>query len=99
MKKEYKDTEEYKIFRRKKELVLKLILDLDEGNLVESCLDNFINLDDDELKKICLFAMIKSNDASILTKLRTYMDDNPKEAEYVKKFWQYLKNRDWKYYY
>lgn len=92
---EKQETEYYK----KKRLALRLVVDLKWDKGIELCLNNFKNLNSDELRKIALFAMITSRDNEILNNLRRVMDKDTGTEIYVKNFWKYLEARDWQFFY
>ncbi|TFG27503.1 MAG: hypothetical protein EU532_07330 [Promethearchaeota archaeon] len=86
-------------FYEKKELALKLLIDLERKDLVKYCIDNFKNLDDDHLRKLSLFIIIKLGTNEILLELKQYLETNKESAEFFKKFWRSLENRDMQFYY
>lgn len=83
----------------KKEFALKVILDLENKDLVHLCLDNFINLKNEELKKFSLFAIINQGSEELMFKLKQYLNENDEDKAFFKKFWRHIKTREWKYYY
>ena len=87
------------MFYKKKRLALRLVVDLKWDKGIELCLENFKNLQSDELQKIALFAMITSRDDDILTSLRREMDKDKGTELYVRNFWKYLEGRDWQFFY
>jgi len=89
----------YKVFKAKKELILKLIIDLKRGDFVKYCLENFNNLEDDELKKLALFPILKFGEESLLLKLKELMKNNEETAKFVRRFWGRLERNDWRFFY
>ncbi|MFX1495378.1 MAG: hypothetical protein ACFFBZ_13930 [Promethearchaeota archaeon] len=89
----------YKILKAKKELILKLIIDLKREDLVKYCLENFKNLNDNQLKKIALFPILKFGEESLLLELRELMKDNEETAKFVRSFWGRLERNDWRFFY
>jgi hypothetical protein len=87
------------MFYKKKRLALRLVVDLKWKKGIELCLENFKNLETDELRKIALFAIITSRDDEILNDLRRLMDKDTGTEIYVKNFWKYLEDRDWQFFY
>jgi hypothetical protein len=83
----------------KKEFALKLILDLENKDLVHSCLGNFINLKNEELKKLSLFAIINQGSEELMIELKKYLNENEDDKNFFKNFWRHIKTREWKYYY
>ena len=99
----FKTTEEswenYPNMKEKKELVLKLIIDLEREDMIKYCLNNVKNLEDDKLREIALFAIIKLGNEEIMFELKRLMKDDKELAEFFKKFWRYLERREFKFYY
>ncbi|MGB5910757.1 MAG: hypothetical protein WBH31_06140 [Promethearchaeia archaeon] len=89
----------YEVGKVKKELILKLIIDLKRGDLVKYCLENFENLDDDHLKKLALFPILKFGEESLLLKLKELMKKNEETAKFVRRFWGRLERNDWRFFY
>jgi len=91
--------DKYPNLKKKKELVLKLLVDLEKKDMVEYCLDNFLNLKDSELRKIALFALIKLGNEELWLELKSLLKNNNDAADFFKKFWRSLERREWKFYY
>jgi len=91
--------ENYKILEAQKEIILKLIIDLKREDLVKYCLENFKNLDDNQLKKIALFPILKFGEESLLLELKELMKDNEETAKFVRSFWGRLERNDWRFFY
>jgi len=85
--------------KEKKRLVLRLIIDLEKLDLLEECLELFKNEEDDDLKKIALFALLKYGNDEIWMKLRKVMEKDSATGKYVKKFWDRLERREWQFHY
>ena len=85
--------------KEKKRLVLRLIVDLEQLDLLGECLELFKKEEDDELKKIALFALLKYGNDEIWIKLRKVMEKDPAIGKYVKKFWDHLERREWQFHY
>jgi len=86
-------------FYKKKKFALQVVIDLKHSELVQHCLDIFSKLQSEELRKMALFAIITFGGDDILLKLRKLMEQNETTRKYVKKFWDQLERRDWKFYY
>ncbi|MFX0148693.1 MAG: hypothetical protein ACFE8E_13225 [Candidatus Hodarchaeota archaeon] len=84
---------------KKKELVLKLIIDLKEEDLVKYCLENFKFFEEENLKKLSLFPILKFGEESLLLKLKELMISNEDVAKFVKNFWNRLERNEWKFFY
>lgn len=96
---EFKPLDDHPEFKQQKQLVLRLVIHLERRDMMEYCLENFQKLEDDELKKMCLFAIINLGNDAVWTKLKRDMNANPETEQYVKKFWNTLKCRDWQFFY
>ncbi|TFF97343.1 MAG: hypothetical protein EU541_08365 [Promethearchaeota archaeon] len=86
-------------FYQKKEFALNVVIDLKHPKLVQHCLTNFSNLDDDKLRKMALFSIITFGEDDLLLDLRKLMEQDETTQQYVKRFWNQLERRDWKFYY
>lgn len=86
-------------FYKKKKFALQVVIDLKHSELVQHCLENFSELKSEELRKMALFAIITFGGDNVLLKLRKLMEKNETTRKYVKKFWDQLERRDWKFYY
>jgi len=86
-------------FKEKKEFALRLIIDLERRDMIDLCLENFKNLEDDMLKKLCLFAIINFGNDEVWINLRKLMNRDKNIDDYVKRFWRNLERREWKFYY
>ncbi|MFX1411111.1 MAG: hypothetical protein ACFFA6_12220 [Promethearchaeota archaeon] len=91
--------EKYPNLKEKKELALKIIIDLEREDLIKYCLDNVIGLEDNNLREIALFAIIRLGNEQIMLELKNKMKENKEVAEFFKKFWRYLERREFKFYY
>jgi hypothetical protein len=99
----FKSSEEswdsYPHIKEKKELVLKIIIDLEREDMIKYCLDNVKKLEDKELREIALFSIIKLGNENIMLELKSLMKNDKDLAEFFKKFWRYLERREFKFYY
>jgi len=91
--------DKYSNFNEKKELVFRLLIDLERKDMVVYCIDNYKNLEDEHLRKIALFIIIKLGTDELLAELKKYLESNRESAEFFKKFWKSLENRDMQFYY
>ncbi|MBD3213622.1 MAG: hypothetical protein GF311_13520 [Candidatus Lokiarchaeota archaeon] len=82
-----------------KKFALQVTIDLKHPKLVHYCLENFLRFEDEDLRKMALFALITFGTDDILTELRKVMSKNEETRKYVKTFWDQLERRDWKFYY
>ncbi|MFW9784773.1 MAG: hypothetical protein ACFFFB_21015, partial [Candidatus Heimdallarchaeota archaeon] len=88
-----------KNLEKKKELILKLIIDLKKDDLVKYCLDNFLFFKDENLKKLSLFPILKFGEESLLLKLKEVMITDKEIAKFVRNFWNRLERNEWKFFY
>jgi len=89
----------YPNLKEKKELALKVLIDLEKKDMIEHSLENFKNLEDDQLRKIALFTIIKFGKDDILLELKKYLENDKESSEFFKKFWRSLETRDMQFYY
>ncbi|MBD3197153.1 MAG: hypothetical protein GF317_19010 [Candidatus Lokiarchaeota archaeon] len=82
-----------------KKFALQVTIDQKNLDLLKKCLSNFLNLNDEELRKMALFAIMTSQNDDLLVDLRKEMDKDDSIKKYVTKFWKQLERRDWKFYY
>ncbi len=101
--KTFKDPEEswsiYPNLKEKKELALKVLIDLEKRDLIEYSLENFKNLEDDKLRKLALFTIIKFGKDDVLLQLKKYLETDKESSDFFKKFWRSLEIRDMQFYY
>jgi len=67
--------------------------------MIEHSLENFKNMEDDQLRKIALFTIIKFGKDDILLELKRYLENDKESSEFFKKFWRSLETRDMQFYY
>jgi hypothetical protein len=91
--------DEYPGIKEKKELVLKLVIDLERADLAKYCLDNFKNLENTQLRKIALFFIIKFGNDEVMLELKQFLKDDKESSNFFKKFWRNMENREWKFFY
>ena len=82
-----------------KEMILKLIIDLKREDLTPYCFENFKNLEEEELKKLALFPILKFGKEDLLLQLKEYMKNNAGSAKFVIRFWGRLERNDWRFFY
>jgi len=93
------NSEQDSIFENKKRFVLRVLIDLDKRDMIKYCLKNYKYLNNDELKKTSLFAMINLGNEEIWSELRTLMEEDSESKEYITKFWKHLERCEWKFHY
>ena len=82
-----------------KEMILKLIIDLKREDLAKFCLENFKNLEDEKLKKLAIFPILKFGEESLLIELKELMKKDKESARFVGSFWGRLERNDWRFFY
>ncbi|MFX0175978.1 MAG: hypothetical protein ACFE85_07095 [Candidatus Hodarchaeota archaeon] len=82
-----------------KEMILKLIIDLKREDLTPYCFENFKNLEEEALKKLALFPILKFGKEDLLLQLKEYMKNNVESAKFVIRFWGRLERNDWRFFY
>lgn len=88
-----------KMLLDKKEMIIKLIIDLQEKELVNYCLDNFKMFNDNKLKKLAVFPVLKFGEDKILHELKDQMKKDTDMAKFVLDFIDSLNRNDWKFFY
>ena len=91
--------DEYPSIKEKKELALKLLIDLEWTDMAFYCLDNFRNLEDTQLRKLALFVIIKFGNDKLMLELKKFLKYDKESAVFFKKFWRNMENREWKFFY
>ena len=91
--------DKYPSIKDKKELVLKLLIDLEWTDMAIYCVDNFKNLEDTQLRKMALFFIIKFGKDEVMHELKEFLKNDNESAVFFKKFWRNMENRDWKFFY
>jgi hypothetical protein len=91
--------EENKILLRKKEMIFKVIIDLQVKDLVKLCLENLQSLEDKNIKKLAVFSILKLGDENLMLELKELMKNDANLAKLVIDFIGYLNRNDWKFYY
>jgi len=89
----------YPSIKEKKELALKLLIDLEWTDMASYCVDNFKNLEDTQLRKMALFFIIKFGKDELMLELKEFLKNDEESAVFFKKFWRNMENREWKFFY
>jgi hypothetical protein len=87
------------IILNKKEVILKLIIDLQDQELVHYCIGNFKILTDSNLKKLAIFPILKFGKESLMLELKELMKNDSDIASFVLNFIASLDRNDWKFFY
>ena len=91
--------EKNEMFLDKKEMIIKLIIDLQEKELVTYCLKNFKMFNDNKLKKLAVFPVLKFGEDKILQEMKEEMKKDIDMAKFVLNFIDDLNRNDWKFFY
>ena len=94
-----KTSDEINALLKKKEMILKLIIDLQVEELVNFCLENLQSLEDKNLKKLAVFSILKFGKESLLLELKELMKKDNDLAKVVLNLIDSLDRNEWKFYY
>jgi len=83
----------------KKEMIFKIIIDLQEDDLIPYCLDNFKMIDVNNLKKLAIFPILKFGKEKILLNLKEQMKTDAEMATFILNFIDNLNRNEWKFFY
>ena len=87
--------QEYKVIK----FILSIIIDLELKNFLEYSLETFKRLEDEKLKKIAIFPILKFGEQSLLLDLKNYMKENQEVGKFVMQFLNSLERNEWRFYY
>jgi hypothetical protein len=96
---EIRNPNEIKSLNKKKEMIFKVIIDLQLKELVNLCLENLQSLDDKNLRKLAVFSILKLGDEKLMLELKELMKNDADLAKLVINFIDHLNRNDWKFYY
>jgi len=94
-----KTSDEKNALLKKKEMILKVIIDLQVEELVNFCLENLQSLEDKNLKKLAVFSILKFGEESLMLELKELMKKDADLAKLILKFIDYLDRNEWKFFY
>ncbi|NVM16149.1 MAG: hypothetical protein HWN80_00430 [Candidatus Lokiarchaeota archaeon] len=94
-----KTSDEIKKLLIKKEMILKLIIDLQIEELIKIGLENLHNLKDKNLIKLTAFSILKFGEESLLLELKESMRKDSNLAKIVLNLIDNLDRNEWKFYY
>ncbi len=94
-----KTSDEKNALLKKKEMILKVIIDLQVEELVTICLENLQSLEDKNLKKLAIFSILKFAEESHLLELKILMKKDTDLAKVVLNLIDSLDRNEWKFYY
>jgi len=94
-----KTSDEKKALLKKKEMILKVIIDLQVEELINLCLENLQSLEDKNLKKLAVFSILKFGEESLMLKLKDLMKKDADLAKIVLNLIDSLDRNEWKFFY
>ncbi len=94
-----KTSDEKNALLKKKEMILKVIIDLQVEELVNICLENLKSLEDKNLKKLAVFSILKFGEESLLLELKELMKNDADLAKVVLNLIDSLDRNEWKFFY
>lgn len=81
------------------EFIFSLIIDLELKGFLIYSLETFKRLENERLKKMALFPILKFGEESLLLELKKHMKDNQETGRFVMQFLNSLERNDWRFYY
>ena len=81
------------------EFIFSLIIDLELKVFLKYSLETFKRLENEKLKKMALFPVLKFGEESLLLDLKEYMKENPEVGKFIMQFINSLERNDWRFYY
>ena len=90
---------ELKTLLNKKEMILKLIIDLQIEELVRICLTNLLSFEDKNLIKLAAFSILKFGEEDLMLELKELMKKDTDLAKIVLNLIDILDRNEWKFFY
>ena len=84
---------------KKKEMVLKVIIDLQVEELIKICLENLQILEDKNLIKLAAFSILKFGEENLMLELKELMKKDTALAKIVLNLIDSLDRNEWKFFY
>lgn len=81
------------------EFIFSLIIDLELKDLLEYSFNIFKQIEDDKLRKMAIFPILKFGEESLLFKLKEFMKENQEVGKFVMQFLNRLERNEWRFYY
>jgi len=94
-----KTSDEKNALMKKKEMIIKVVIDLQIEELVNICLENLQSLEDKNLKKLTVFSILKLGEESLMVELKELMKKDADLAKLVLNLIDSLDRNEWKFYY
>ena len=92
-------TSELKTLLKKKEMILKLIIDLQIEELVRICLEKLPSFEDKNLIKLAAFSILKFGEENLMLELKELMKKDTALAKIVLNLIDSLDRNEWKFFY
>ncbi len=94
-----KNSDEKQTLFQKKEMIIKVIIDLQVEELVNICLENLQSLESKNLKKLAVFSILKLGEESLMLELKELMKKDADLAKLVLNLIDSLNRNEWKFFY
>jgi len=94
-----KNSDEKQTLSKKKEMIIKVIIDLQVEELVNVCLENLQRLESKNLKKLAVFSILKLGEESLMLELKELMKKDADLSKLVLNLIDSLNRNEWKFFY
>jgi len=94
-----KTSGEVKTLLKKKEMILKLIIDLQIEDLIKICLEKLHTLKDKNLIRLTAFSILKFGEENLMLELKEIMKKNADLAKIILNLIDSLDRNEWKFFY
>ncbi len=94
-----KTSDEKNALMKKKEMILKVTIDLQVEELVNICLENLQSFEDKNLKKLAAFSILKFGEESLMLEMKELMKRDADLAKLVLNLIASLDRNEWKFFY
>ena len=94
-----KTSDEKNALLKKKEMILKVIIDLQVEEFIKICIENLQSLEDKNLKKLAVFSILKFGEENLMLELKELMKKDADLAKVVLNLINSLDRNEWKFFY
>jgi hypothetical protein len=94
-----KTSDEKNALLKKKEMILKVIIDLQVEEFIKICIENLQSLEDKNLKKLAVFSILKFGEENLMLELKELMKKDADLAKVVLNLIDSLDRNEWKFFY
>ena len=94
-----KTSDEKNVLLKKKEMILKVIIDLQVEEFIKICIENLQSLEDKNLKKLAVFSILKFGEENLMLELKELMKKDADLAKVVLNLIDSLDRNEWKFFY